>query len=451
MFDKLPHQLQVWYADGYLQVQGSEVRRMSISAQTMIQDLLACVDDRSIDFVSIAAGAYAIDRLDRRASANIRNEAGMRTIPVCFHVVDIDYWSQPRVVDQLAGLLHFLSGDLWLISFAHCVREKPAGYQEVIDFGSYWSPSRIALYSGGLDSAAGLACSLQDGQRDIVLLTAGHQSTIRRRAIDQVAALKCALPHAGPIGHASFVLGIENSGRIRDQETTQRSRGFLFCATGAVLAAACRVGMVDVYENGHGALNLPLIGGGLSAGFSTRGAHPDFLAKMTLLASDVLGRAIRFELPFAHMTKADMVAQLARTGGLTDWAQQSRSCVHTSWREAGITHCGYCAACIERHQAIEAAGVTDRTPYSRPLWEQANALQDDYFRSYLWQAQRWMQGELGIRERLDDHCAVSNLPPPSEDLILLHQHHAAEVLRVYARHVDVLPPVRPTRGLPRAA
>ncbi|MBB3798619.1 7-cyano-7-deazaguanine synthase in queuosine biosynthesis [Xanthomonas arboricola] len=450
MLVELSPQLQVHYASGYLEVEGSATRRMSISAQAMIQNLLACVDDRSIDFISIAAGAYAIDRIHRRKTS-IRNEAGLRTIPVCFHVADFDYWSQPHVVDQLTELLHFLSGDFWLISFSPQKRPTPAGYQELLNLGSHWRPSRVALYSGGLDSAAGLACALQGGQRDIVLLTAGHQSAIRRRAIDQVNALKRALPHAGPIGHASFVLGLERSGRIRDQETTQRSRGFLFCTSGAVLAAACGIDVVDIYENGHGAINLPLVGGGLSSGFSTRGAHPAFLSKMTSLASDVLERPIRFELPFAHLTKADMVAQLASTPGLSDWAQQSRSCVHTSWRELGITHCGYCAACIERHQALDGAGVFDRTPYSHPLWEQANALNDDYFRSYLWQAQRWARGDLGIRERLDDHCALANLPAPSEDLILLHQHHAAEVLRVYARNADSPSPSRPTPDLSRTA
>lgn len=450
MLAEIPQQLQVRYVNGYLEVEGGTTRRMSISAQAMIQDLLACVDDRSIDFISIAAGAYAIDRIHRRKTS-IKNEAGLRTIPVCFHVVDVDYWAQSHVVDQLAEVLNFLSGDLWLISFSEQKRFKSAGYQEVIDFGSHWRPSRVALYSGGLDSAAGLACALQEGQRDIVLLTAGHQSAIRRRAIDQVKALARALPHAGPVSHASFVMGLERSGRIRDQETTQRSRGFLFCVSGAVLAAACGVEVVDVYENGHGAINLPLVGGGLSSGFSTRGAHPAFLLLMTRLASDVLERPIRFELPFAHMTKADMVAKLARTPGLSRWAQQSRSCVHTSWRELGITHCGYCAACIERHQALEGGGVVDLTPYSRPLWEQANALDDDYFRSYLWQAQRWARGDLGIRERLDDHCALSNLPAPPKDLILLHQHHAAEVLRVYARHADAPSPNRPTPDLLRAA
>ncbi len=450
MLVELPQQLQVRYANGNLEVEGSITRRMSISAQAMLQDLLACVDDRSIDFISIAAGAYAIDRIHRR-KASVRNEAGLRTIPVCFHVADLDYWSQPHVVDQLAELLHFLSGDFWLISFSAQKKPLPAGHQELLDFGSHWRPSRVALYSGGLDSAAGLACALQSGQREIVLLTAGHQSAIRRRAIDQVNALKRVLPQAGPISHASFVLGLERSGRIRDQETTQRSRSFLFCVSGAVLAAACGVDVVDIYENGHGAINLPLIGGGLSGGFSTRGAHPAFLSAMTRLASDVLERPIRFELPFAHMTKADMVAKLANTPRLSDWAQQSRSCVHTSWRELGITHCGYCAACVERHQALEGAGVVDLTHYSQPLWERVDALNDDYFRSYLWQAQRWSRGDLGIRGRLEDHCMVSNLPTPFEDLLLLHQHHAAEVLRVYARHADVPSPSRPTPDLLRAA
>ncbi|MCD9098064.1 7-cyano-7-deazaguanine synthase [Luteimonas fraxinea] len=451
MLAEVPSQLQVRYADGYLEVESGVVtRHMSISAQAMINDLLACVDERSIDFISIAAGAYAIDRIYRR-KASIRNEAGLRTIPVCFHVADFDYWSQPHVADQIAELLNFLSGDFWLVSFSAQKRSTPPGHQEVLDFGSDWRPSRVALYSGGLDSAAGLACAIQAGQRDIVLLTAGHQSAIRRRAKDQVKALQRALPNAGSISHASFVMRLEGSGRIRDQEATQRSRGFLFCVSGAVLAAVCGVDVVDVYENGHGAINLPLVGGGLSSGFSTRGAHPAFLSMMTRLASDVLERSIRFELPFAQMTKADMVARLAHPPGLVSWAQQSRSCIHTSWREPGISHCGYCAACIERHQALEGGGAVDITPYSRPLWEQSTALDDDYFRSYLWQAQRWMRGDLGIKERLDDHCALPHLTASSEDLILLHQHHAAEVLRVYARHADAPLPSNPTPDLLKAA
>lgn len=450
MLVELPTQLHVRYADGRLEVQGDTTRRMSISAQAMIHNLLACVDDRSIDLISIAAGAYAIDRIHRR-KASIKNEAGLRTIPVCFHVADLAYWSQPHVIDQLAELLHFLSGDLWLISFSAHERPNPAVGQKTLDFGSHLKPSRVALYSGGLDSAAGLAFALQSGQRDIMLLTAGHQSAIRRRAVDQVKFLKHVLPQAGSISHASFVLGLERSGRIRDQETTQRSRAFLFCASGAVLAAACGVEVVDVYENGHGAINLPLVGGGLSNGFSTRGAHPAFLKMMTRLASDAMERPMRFELPFAHMTKAAMVAEISRTPGLVKWAQQSRSCVHTSWRESGITHCGYCPACIERHQALVGAGVADLTPYSQPLWERANALDDDYFRSYFWQAQRWAQGDPGIWERLVDHCALSHSPTPSVDLILLHQQHATEVLSVYARHADAPSPGRPTQSKLKAA
>jgi 7-cyano-7-deazaguanine synthase in queuosine biosynthesis len=448
VFVELPTQLHVRYANGHLEVQGETVRRMSINAQAMLQDLLACVDDRAVDFICIASGAYAIDRTYRRRS-DIKNEIGMRTISVCFHVADPDYWSQPEVVDQLAEILNFLSGDLWLISFAHHERPVLEFRQGIFDFSSSWRPSRVALYSGGLDSAAGLACALMDGHRDILLLTAGHQSAIRRRALDQVSALKHVLHGAGSICHASFVLGLEGAGRIRDQETTQRSRGFLFCASGAVLAAACGIETIEIYENGHGAINLPLIGGGLSHGFSTRGAHPAFLAKMAQLASHALDRVVRFDLPYIGVTKASMLARLSHTAALSDWAQQSRSCVHTSWRELGITHCGYCPACIERHQAIEGSGAVDRTTYSKPLWERENALDDDYFRSYLWQAQRWASGDLGIIERLVDHCAHSQLPEPTEDLILLHQQHAAEVLSVYSRHANA--PSGPTPPLLKVA
>lgn len=409
---------------------------MRISAQAMLQDLLSCIGDRALDLICISAGAYAIDRVTKRLRTK-KNDAGIRTFSVCFHVSDADYWSQPNVSNLTAELLHFLTGDLWLVSFAKHNRPQASGVQTLLALNGDWRPSRVALYSGGLDSAAGLAHQLLNGQRDILLLTAGHQSTIRRRALDQVHDLKRLVPNARTIGHASFVLNLERSGRLREQETTQRSRGFLFCTSAAVLAAACSIRNIDIYQNGHGAINLPLTAGGLSNGLSTRGAHPTFLRMMTMLTRDALSVDLQFNLPFVSMTKATMVAELAKVPGLMSWAQQSRSCVHTSWRESGVTHCGYCPACIERHQALIAAGSDDMTSYSKRLWEDTRALDDDYFRAYLGQASRWTLEASRAQEHLSQHVALSGLQQCDiAQLTDLHQRHAIEALRVYGEFLS---------------
>ena len=65
--------------------------------------------------------------------------------------------------------------------------------------------------------------------------------------------------------------------RMSNQEQSQRSRAFLFAAVAAVVAQASKVSDVEVFENGVGAINLPLMTGMLAGGLATRGAHPTFL------------------------------------------------------------------------------------------------------------------------------------------------------------------------------
>lgn len=430
MLAELPQQIDVRYSPGLVQVSGATSQRLRITAQSMLQGMFPSVSDRALDLVEIAAGVYAVDRTSRRSRTKA-NEAGARVLPICFHVSEPAYWGQPTIANQVAELLHFLTGDFWLISFAQGERVSRAG-QSAIDLGWGRQAGHVALYSGGLDSAAGLANELLDGHRDFVLLTTGHQTSIRGRAIRQLKSLKPMLPPASSLTQLAFLVNLQNPARLRSQETTQRSRAFLFCAAGAVVAASCGVPAVHVYENGHGAINLPLSSGGLSGGFATRGAHPTFLSMMSALVSDTLSTPITFVLPFADVTKAEMVAKLAGTPGLEEWAATSRSCVHSSWREPAVGHCGYCAACIERHQSFIAAGVEDQTPYSRPLWTSTDPLSDDYLRAYLDDAQAWLEQDPRLLQRFRKHCAMSDLPQSErERLAQLCRRQAQEVVSVY--------------------
>ncbi len=245
--------------------------------------------------------------------------------------------------------------------------------------------------------------------------------------------LKHILPSAGSLSHASFVVNLEGAGRLREQETTQRARGFLFCASAAVLAAACSIREIAVYENGYGAINLPLSEGALSNGLSTRGAHPTFLRMISAICTDALSTDLTFILPFLWMTKADLVSELAKTPGLVTWAQTSHSCVHTSWRERNATHCGECPACIERHQAFLGAGVMDSTPYGlRKVWEGRDPLRNDYLRAYLDFASRWVNDDPRVFEHFQSHRVLSKLEDLDEErLITLSRRYATEALSVY--------------------
>ena len=65
--------------------------------------------------------------------------------------------------------------------------------------------------------------------------------------------------------------------------------------------------------------------------------------------------SVRLYTPFTHLTKAE-IARIGADAGL-DFAT-TYSCY-----KGGEKHCGRCATCIERHEALLAAGVNDPTLY----------------------------------------------------------------------------------------
>ena len=228
------------------------------------------------------------------------------------------------------------------------------------------------------------------------------------------------------------------AGQMKRQETTQRARGFLFYATAAILADACGVQDIEVFENGVGAINLPLTEGGLVDGLSTRGAHPGLLEKIGRLFGLTFERPMRFALPFIHSTKAEMLAPFAANPLLAEWLKQSRSCIHSSLRIAGKRHCGQCPACIERRQAFRAAKITDDSrDYAIDLLNGGLPKEPDYLLTYLENARFWTTFHPSVRSRLERHRILSDMTDLSveaiEDLLV---RHANESLTTYV-HVEL--------------
>jgi 7-cyano-7-deazaguanine synthase in queuosine biosynthesis len=419
------HPIFVRYEAGRVSLSGPLHQDVVITTQRMLHDLMEKASQRSIDLISIATGAYGIDRVVPR-STDIHNECGIRVLRIVFEVSDFEFWSQPTITELLTDILWHLTGDNCLVSFAQ--RSEPhrtTATQRLLKFEDL-HPTRVALYSGGLDSAAGLANRLISSQETFMLLTIGHHPAIRSSSREQVALLRKLLrPQA--LYHASFVVRLKGgvAGKMKLQETTQRVRGFLFYATAAILADACSVQAIEVFENGVGAINLPLTEGGLVDGLSTRGAHPGILEKIGRLTELALEQPIRFSLPFIHSTKAEMLAPLTAKPHLADWLKGSRSCDHSSLRVANKRHCGHCAACIERRQAFRAAGILDDArDYDVDLFSGGVPKEPAYLLTYLENARFWTTYHPSVRSRLERHQILSDMPhlplEPIEDLLIRH-------------------------------
>ena len=428
-----PDSIIVRYESGRVSLTGAVEQDVVITTQRMLHQLMETASPRSVDLISIATGVYAIDRVILRKVDRL-NECGVRTLRIDFEVWDIAFWSQIVVIELLTDLLWNLTGDTWLLSFSKRAHpHQTTANQRLLELGEP-HPTRIALYSGGLDSAAGLANRMIDADQTFMLLTVGHQSTIRCNSNHQVEFLR-GIVKAPPLHHASFLVKFDGgvAGHMKSQEKSQRSRGLLFYATAAILADACGVEEVEVFENGVGAINLPLSEGGLVDGLSTRGAHPSVLNKVSHLTSLALDRPMRFSLPFLNSTKAEMLAPLRERRFMKEWLNQSRSCIHSSLRVSGKRHCGECAACIERRQSFHAAGIIDDSrDYLIDLFNGGIPKDISYFLTYLENARDWVNDHSSVRSRLERHRILSDMDHlplvPMEDLLI---RHAKEALHTY--------------------
>jgi hypothetical protein len=72
--------------------------------------------------------------------------------------------------------------DLLYIAAGIYAVDRLTRHQHPLPLPSTYQPTRAALYSGGLDSAAGLANQLISDIEDYVLVTVGHQSLVRKKS-----------------------------------------------------------------------------------------------------------------------------------------------------------------------------------------------------------------------------------------------------------------------------
>jgi 7-cyano-7-deazaguanine synthase in queuosine biosynthesis len=309
-----------------------------------------------VDLLRIASSLYVVDRLVKRRRKG-EGRTPSRTIGMKVEVLDTTFWCKSEVRDVIHEAAEFVGGDFFDIDFLQDTspfyrtrRLLPDPYEGV-------SPL-ICLYSGGLDSAAGLiARMVQCPERPVLPVTVWHQPRQRGLVRGQLRLL------ASRLGIAVHPLIVKvammwKSLLDRDQEeTSQRCRAFLFMSLAAIAAIMHGQRVVEVFESGIGAINLPLMAG-MVGPMATRSAHPKFLLLMSRLASLVAGSEVEFRLPFFDRTKGEVVRKMVEAG-LEELASLTASCVHYPLRHSGPKQCGICPACVFWRQAMTVAGITE--------------------------------------------------------------------------------------------
>ncbi|MEU4215898.1 7-cyano-7-deazaguanine synthase [Actinoplanes sp. NPDC026623] len=351
------------------------------------------------DFLRIVAAAYLADRTVSRPQL-----AMLRDLCIVVHVEQPEAWTV-QMLDRVADLLHWLSGDTWRITL---VQADP-GPEHIRPDAPVEPAEAVSLLSGGLDSLCGAILQLDHPATTVFL---GHRdsSTSIRRAQETVrAALVARQPDFTYLRYAFRPL-------LPRRESTPRTRSLLFQAMATVLASGRRAIRILVPENGFTSINPPLEpsrGGPLT----TRSTHPwTFrLVQQILDALPLAGMTIAN--PHATMTKGDLVAAALRPGAAGDLAVAAAtvSCAkQNAGRLPGANpnlNCGLCIACMIRRGAFAAAGRTDHTRYLATTLTGASLERLKYLRRHDIAATTY-----ATSAGLDEHRIVaSGLWPPHTD------------------------------------
>ena len=416
-------------------------RDFHLNESSLMDFFWSVPSSRQIDLLRIAMAVYVIDRLVRR-----KKNAGHRW-PRCLQaqigVLEPNFWNSDEIREALGDCLDFVSGDSWDVSFNANSTPIEVDQQRLLPLSD--DPPLLCLYSGGLDSAAGLSSRIVECPgRPVIPVTVWHQPRQKKLICEkQYPMLKerFGVLLTPVVAKAAMIWSSEL--RKTKEERSQRSRSFLFAAVGAVAAAMSGSSTVEVYESGIGAINLPLMAG-MVGSQATRSCHPEFFRRMSRLCTLVTGREIRFHLPFYDQTKGQVVKRLAELG-LQDLARSTVSCVHYPLRESGHKQCGVCAACLFRRLSMSVAGIGEpRGIYKHDLFgsaKRANRISKDrlkYLKAMLMQVVQlgMLETQGAIPQRFQRHLIGTEVVQPGEslepiiDLLLRYRHEWLDLAAV---------------------
>lgn len=310
------------------------------------------------DLLDIAGTVYAADCAVSRGGLS---DEGMgrnwrRVFNLTVPVRDPERWSRATVTGALTDCLGFLSDDFWSFDFRQA--ETVAPRQGLFDFSDQpdFGPTRVQMFSGGLDSLAGALEELIEREERVVLVSHGSATKlapVQKRLVD---AMRKTIK-ADRLRHVSVKAQLANRAR---REGTQRSRSFLFAALGMAVARGYGLDRISFFENGVVSLNLPPVAQVVGAR-ATRTTHPKVLKGFERLFRALFDTACEVRNPYALRTKTEIVGTIRRLG-FAEQIRDAHSCADVHNRTTMHSHCGRCSQCVDRRIAVLAEGQGANDP-----------------------------------------------------------------------------------------
>lgn len=317
--------------------------------------------EMAFDLLAFAAAVTAADTRVFRAEGQDR---WTRELHLSVPVADPARWN--AAAGTLVGMLGFLSGDRWSISF----HARPAGRKALVKAPEVlrtWQPSRVALFSGGLDSFIGAVDLLKADEEPLFVSHYWDSDTAKTQAycLDRLAhhypkaTMNSVRARIG-FGKKTF------TGKEEERESSQRARSFLFFAMAAYVASGVGTPtVVSVPENGFISLNVPLDTLRLGS-LSTRTTHPWYMARWNQLLGQ-LSLPVTLDNPYRFQTKGEMIKACTDKAVLAKELAHTTSCSSANkqrWDGEPAGHCGHCVPCLIRRAAVHAGLPKDHTVYA---------------------------------------------------------------------------------------
>lgn len=372
------------------------------------------------DLVLLASSVRQVDRLAPRSDAR-RPSAWGRSLELRVPVSKPHRWSE--VHEQLEELLNWLTDDSWRLAFESSA-DAPAVQQQLFDERPVREAQSVALFSGGLDSAAGADAWLKSGSATYLFSVSGdnvHAKYARQGA---------EFIQAKHPGRTSLIAATHQLRQGKAADDTQRTRGFFFLALAAAAAHALDIRRVLTFEAGVGALNLPMNRAQTGAD-NTRAMHPRTLLLCQSVFSKLFESEFRVDAPFLLKTKGEVCQ--ATGADIREIALASYSCdTPQGRRPKPFQHCGVCTSCLFRRSALfRALRQKDPTDYARDPRTLDDAYELDAFREQAVLFSAWRQSSeilaYAPHARWAPEYLKTGFRGAERELVSLFNRHGAEV------------------------
>lgn len=355
-----------------------------------------------LDLYNIALVVYVWDlQIQRRGLRP-------RYCSVLMSVSDKEKWD--NVKNHLVGTLRFLTGDTFDFHFVQgkSVRRR-------FRFRKKKSKKCVALFSGGLDSLAGVKWMIDRGIEPVLIshpgmgLISGTQGELVASLQEQVGK--------GLTWHQVRAIAKPGSD-LTAKEYTQFSRSFLYLTLGVIFALKLGIDKEYIFENGIIALNVPLTQSRIYN--NTKTVHPQFLSMYQELLNLLFGHHVIVENPFSSMTKGEAI-KLLDSSGFRDLVKMTISCPDVTrlrWKGVPISkirHCGVCYPCIIRRTAISHANLWDYdATYAEDITAEYSKIPED--------------GRKLIFEMMDFTRQIDRIPNVYEAFNVFPEFYSGEVI-----------------------